>query len=59
MACGHMTDVPPTITYASVVSHKTVRIACTIAAMNDFQVRAVNIMNAYVTVPCLKKVGLY
>ncbi len=29
VAGGHMTDVPPTITYASVVSRETVRIALT------------------------------
>ena len=32
---GHMTEAPPTITYASVVSRETVRLALTIASLND------------------------
>ena len=51
VAGGHMTNAPPTITYTSVVSCETVRLALTIAVLNDLQVKAADIMNAYVTAP--------
>ena len=51
VAGGHMTEVPDVMTYASVVSCKTVRIALTIAAINGLQVKAADIMNAYITAP--------
>jgi hypothetical protein len=35
MAGGHTTDAPHVITYASVVSRESVRIALTLAALND------------------------
>ena len=34
VAGGHMTDVPPTITYTGIVSGKTVSIALTMAVLN-------------------------
>jgi hypothetical protein len=37
---GHKTKAPATITYASVVSGETVRIALMLAAFNDLQVKA-------------------
>ncbi len=40
VAGGHKTEAPATITYASVVSHETVRIAFMLAALNDLQVKA-------------------
>ena len=43
---GHMTKALSTITYASEVSRKTVRIALIIAAHNE--VKSGNILNAYV-----------
>jgi len=51
VAGGHMTDVPPTITYSSVVGRETVRIALTLAALNDLKVKVADIMNVYVTAP--------
>ncbi len=38
VAGGHQTEAPATITYASVVSRKTVRLALTIASLNDLEV---------------------
>ena len=35
---GHMTEAPAAVTYASVVSRETVRIALLIAALNDLEV---------------------
>ena len=51
VAGGYMTYVPPTITYASVVSHDTVRIDLTMAALNYMSVKTSDIMNAYIKVP--------
>ncbi len=38
VAGGHTTEVPSTLTYASVVSRDSVRIALSIAALNDLKV---------------------
>ncbi|KAI2495421.1 hypothetical protein MHU86_19096 [Fragilaria crotonensis] len=45
--------VPPsaTVTYASVVSRESVRIALTLAALNDLEVKTADIENAYLTAP--------
>ena len=48
VAGGHMTKAPATLTYASVVSRETVRIALTIAALNGLQVKCGDVMNAYI-----------
>ena len=52
VAGGHMTETPKCMTYSSVVGRETVRIALTTAAPNHLQVKAGDVMNAYVTVPC-------
>ena len=46
-----MNNSPSTITYAIVVSREKVRLALTIATLNGFQVKAADIVNAYVTAP--------
>jgi hypothetical protein len=56
VAGGHWTQAPATITYASVVSCETVRIALLIAALNDLEVKIGNVLNAYITAPVTKKV---
>ena len=56
VAGGHKTEVPATITYASVVSRETVRIALMLAALNDLQVKVGDILNAYITAPVKEKV---
>ena len=53
---GHMTETPKCMTYSSVVGRETVRISLTIAALNDLQVKAGNVMNAYVIAPCRKNI---
>ena len=53
---GHMVEMPPIMTYASVVSRDTVRIALTIAALNDLQVKASDVQNAFLTAPCEEKI---
>ena len=42
--------------YASVVSRETVRLALTIAALNDLEVKVGDILNAYITAPITEKV---
>ena len=56
VAGGHTTDTPSSITYSSVVSRDSVRIALTIAALNGLNVRACDIQNAYLTAPCREKI---
>ncbi len=56
MAGGHLTQVPVTITYASVVSRETVRLALTFASLNDLEVKVGNVLNAYITAPVKEKV---
>ena len=47
-----MIEVLKTLTYASVVSRETVRIALTIAALNDLEVKMADVQNAFLTAPC-------
>ena len=56
VAGGHRTEAPATITYASVVSRETVRLALTIAALNDLEVKVGDVLNAYITAPVKEKV---
>ena len=56
VAGGHTTDAPATLTYSSVVSRDSVRIALTIAALNGLEVMACNIQNAYLTANCHEKI---
>ena len=56
VAGGHMIDTPANLKYASVVSRESVRIELTIAALNDLQVKAGDIQNAYLTAPCAEKI---
>ena len=51
-----MTETPICMTYSSVVGRETVRIALTIVALNEIQVKAGDVMNAYVTAPCSKNI---
>ena len=56
VAGGHMTKAPTTITYTSVVSHESVQIALTLAALNGLQVKTADIENAYLTAPVNEKI---
>ena len=49
LAGGHMTDTPATITYYSVISRDTVRIALTLVDLNYLEVKRADIENAYLT----------
>ena len=56
VAGGHTTDTPASITYSSVVSRDSVRIALMITALNDIDVFAADIGNAYLNDPCPQKI---
>jgi len=57
VAGGHQTKPPASVLmYASVVSRETVQIAFTIATLNDLQVKASDVQNAYLTAPCAEKI---
>jgi hypothetical protein len=56
VAGGHTTDASHVMTYASVVSRDSVRIALTLAALNDLYVMMGDIYNAYLTAPITDKV---
>ena len=56
VAGGHMTTAPAAITYASVVTRETVRIALTLAALNDLEVKVGDVENAYITAPVREKI---
>ncbi|GFH49007.1 hypothetical protein CTEN210_05483 [Chaetoceros tenuissimus] len=55
VAGGHVTDPPSAITYSSVVSHDSVRIALTIASLNDLDLFACGVESAYLCADCLEE----
>jgi hypothetical protein len=52
---GNTPDTPHSMTYASVVSRESVRIALTVASLNDLDVKMADIENAYLTAPITEK----
>lgn len=56
---GHLTDPPSLMTYASVVSRDSVRIALLIAALNDLNILAGNMHNAYLYAGTKEKLLFY
>ena len=56
VAGGHTTEAPATLTYSSVISRDSVQIALTVAALNESEVMACNIQNAYLTADCHEKI---
>ncbi len=56
VAGGHMTNALATVTYASVVSRKTVFVALAIVALNALKVMVADIMNVYITTPNKEKI---
>jgi hypothetical protein len=51
VAGGYATDIPHAMTYTSVVSRESVRIALTLAALNDLDVKMADLENAYLMAP--------
>ena len=56
VAGGHLTETPASITYSSVVSRDSVRLAFLIAALNGLDIIACDVGNAYLNAPCREKV---
>jgi hypothetical protein len=56
VAGGHMTDPPTSLTYSSVVSRDSVRLAFLIAALNDLDILSADIGNAYLNAQTKEKV---
>ena len=56
VAGGHTNDPPSSITYSSVVSRDSVRIAFTLASLNDVEIRAADIGNTYLNAKCREKI---
>ena len=52
----HMTTALATITYVSILSRETVRIALMLATLNDLEVKSGNILNSYIQGPATEKV---
>lgn len=56
---GHLTDPPSSMTYASVVSRDSVTIAFLISALNDLDILAGDIQNAYLHANTKEKLYFY
>ena len=56
VAGGHKSDPPKEAVYSSVVTKESVRIILTIAALNDLDILAADIQNAYLNAPTKEKV---
>ena len=56
VAGGHTTEAPSSLTYSSVVSRDSVRILLTIAALNEMDIFACDVNNAYLNAPCREKI---
>ena len=59
VAGGHLTDPPSSMTYSSVVSRDSVRLAFLVAALNDLNILAGDIQNAYLHAPTKEKLYFY
>jgi hypothetical protein len=56
VAGGHTTDTPGLITYSSVVSRDSARLAFLIAGLNELDVLAGDVTNAYLNALCREKI---
>ena len=56
VARGHMTKSPVVLTYMSVVSRDSAHIALTIATLNNLQVKASDVQNAFLMAPCKEQI---
>ena len=56
VAGGHRADPPISLTYSSVVSRDSVRIAFLVAALNDLVIKMADIGNAYLNASTEEKV---
>ena len=56
VAGGHQTEPPKDITFASVVSHDSIRLAFLVAALNDQEILSADISGAYLNAKAAEKV---
>ena len=56
VASGRTTDTPGSITYSSAVSHDSVQLAFLIFRLNDLDVLAGDVTNAYLSAMCQEKI---
>jgi len=56
VAGGHTTETPASSTYSSVVSRESVRVAFLLEVLNDLDVFAADVGNAYLNAPCREKI---
>ena len=56
VANGSTTEDPSSLTYSSVVSKDSVRIAFLIAELNDLEVMDCDVGNVYLNTPCREKI---
>jgi hypothetical protein len=56
VAGGHWTDPDPNLSYSTVVTRESVRIAFLIAALNEIEIKSIDIGNAYLNAPAREKV---
>ena len=56
VAGGHCTDAPDSITFLSVVTRDSIRTAFLIAALNELEILAADVGNAYLQAPAREKV---
>jgi len=53
-----LTDTPLSLTYSTVVTRESVRIAFTLAALNRLEVKSADVSNAYLNAPAREKVSI-
>ena len=58
VAGGHTTESPTSLTFSSMVSRESVRLAFLIAALNNLDINSCDIGSAYLNAPCLRRYGL-
>jgi hypothetical protein len=56
VAGGHMMEAPNSLTYLSVVSQESVKLAFLIAVLNDLDIMSCDIGNAYLNAACREKI---
>ena len=56
VAGGHTTGTPVLVTYLSVISRDSNQLMVLIAALNDLDIWACDILNAYLYAPCREKI---
>jgi Reverse transcriptase (RNA-dependent DNA polymerase) len=53
---GHTTETLRSLTFASIVTHESVRLGFLIVAMNDLEIVAADVGNAYLNADCWEKI---